>query len=570
MKLSDNAIVYSLRKSFEYLPNSFKRRSIILFIGILINSAFDLIGIAAVLPLIAAILKDGFIHHNKVLSFLFDNGGFKSDANFILFLSLNIFGVILIKNLFGLWIQKNQYKFSFDAYRIISNQVFQSAYNKGYTFFKNNNSNDLMNEISYIPQAFSNQILIKIFQFLNEFVVILLVLGSLVIYDPFIVSVLMLILLPFFYGFYKMSKDKMAFYSERISSLNVVISRPIFEVIFGYTDTKIGGVFSSFRHTYDKAVYEKSDVSIKHQLIQQIPNRLVEIIVLMAVLLMLLYGVFVLNDNEALLAMLSVFGLAAFRAVPSFNRLMLSFVNIKGQQFVFNTLEKYLPLKSLNEDKTEVKFEEMIKIEDLCFEFSDGINLFNKFNEEINKGEVIGFVGKSGSGKTTLMNILLGFLNPTAGNIIIDNVELNEESVASWQEKIGYVSQDVFLIDGSVAENVAYGYSEKEIDKNQLKKVLEKAQLNEVVASLVNGVSTNIGERGTKLSGGQRQRIGIARALYHGAEVLFFDEATSALDSETESEITEAIQSLNDGTLTMIIIAHRESTLKYCNRIIRL
>lgn len=126
------------------------------------------------------------------------------------------------------------------------------------------------------------------------------------------------------------------------------------------------------------------------------------------------------------------------------------------------------------------------------------------------------------------------------------------------------------MIDGSVAENVAYGYSEKEIDKNQLKKVLEKAQLNEVVASLVNGVSTNIGERGTKLSGGQRQRIGIARALYHGAEVLFFDEATSALDSETESEITEAIQSLNDGTLTMIIIAHRESTLKYCNRIIRL
>lgn len=570
MKLSDNAIIYSLRKSFEYLPNSFKRRSIFLFFGILINSAFDLLGIAAVLPLIAAILKDGFIHHNKILSFLFETGGFKSDTNFILILSMIIFGVILIKNLFGLWIQKTQYKFSFDAYRVVSNQVFQSAYNKGFTFFKSNNSNTILNEVTFIPQAFSNKILIILFQFFNELVIMIFIVWGLVIFDPYIVGILILILAPFFYGFYGLTKEKIAIYSERLAGLNGVISRPIFEVIFGYTDTKIGGVFSSFRKTYDKAIKEKSSISVNNQVIQQIPNRLVEIVVLLAILLMLLYGVFILKDNESLLTVLSVFGVAAFRAVPSFNRLILNFVNIKGHQYVFKTLDQYLPLIESTNVQENVVFKNSIRIKNIFFKFNDGVELFSSFSEEINKGEVVGIIGKSGSGKTTLMNILLGFLRPTEGSILIDNLVLNENNIASWQNKIGYVCQDVFLVDGSVAQNVAFGLAEDQINQDQLKKVLEKAQLTDVVDSLENGVKTNIGERGTKLSGGQRQRIGIARALYHGAEVLFFDEATSALDNDTEFEITEAIQSLNNGDLTMVIIAHRQSTLKYCDRLIRM
>ena len=571
MNTPDNVIKYSVLKSFSYLPSSFQRRSLFLFLGILLNSALDLFGIAVVLPLIAAILKDGFIQSNAILSSIYEIGGFNSEPYFILFLSGLIFGIIVFKNLFGLWIQKTQYRFAFDAYRVVSNQVFQGAYQKGFSFFKNNNSNDIMNEVSYIPQAFSNQILINLFQFFNETVIMTFVVGGLIIFDPLIISLLLLILTPLFYGFYRLSKNRMAFYNERLAVLNGVISRPIFEVIFGYADTKINDVFSSFKSTYDKGVSEKSSLSVKNQVIQQIPNRLVEIVVLAAVLVMLLYGVFVLKDNEVLLAMLSVFGLAAFRAVPSFNRLMLSFVNVRGQQYVFKTLDKYLPLeKESNQCEQQIEFKRCIQIKDLNFCFSDGVALFKNYNEKINKGEVVGIVGKSGSGKTTLMNIMLGFLKPTSGGITIDEVTLDEYNISSWQKKIGYVSQEVFLVDGTVAENVAFGSLKDKIDENQVAKVLNKAQLTEVIDSLEKGIHTNIGERGTKLSGGQRQRIGIARALYHGAEVLFFDEATSALDNQTEFEITEAIQSLNTGELTMVIIAHRESTLKYCDRLIRM
>ncbi len=152
----------------------------------------------------------------------------------------------------------------------------------------------------------------------------------------------------------------------------------------------------------------------------------------------------------------------------------------------------------------------------------------------------------------------------------MDNDILNEENMDSWHQKIGYVRQDVFLIDGSLKENVALGIPKEKIDLHKLSIVLEKAQLTEFVKNLEQGIDTNIGERGAKISGGQRQRIGIARALYYDAEVLFFDEATSALDSETEEEITEAIKSIHNENLTMIIIAHRESTLKYCDRVIEL
>ena len=363
----------------------------------------------------------------------------------------------------------------------------------------------------------------------------------------------------------------MDLYNERLAKLNGLITRPIFEVIFGYTDTKIGGVFSSFKSTYDKAVGEKSDLNVKKEVIQQVPNRLVEVVVLMAVMLMLLYGIFILKDNEALLAMLSVFGLSAFRAVPSFNRLMLSFVNIKGQQYIFKNLDKYLPLKKQScQIEQQLEFKNCLRLKDLNFCFTEGVSLFKNYNEEIKKGEVVSIVGKSGSGKTTLMNIMLGFLKPTSGKVMIDEVTLDEHNISLWQHKIGYVSQDVFLVDGTMAENIAFGSLANEINEIQISSVLDRTQLTEVVSSLEKGIHTNIGERGTKLSGGQRQRIGIARALYHGAEVLFFDEATSALDNETEFEITEALQSLNTGELTMVIIAHRESTLKYCDRLIKM
>lgn len=249
---------------------------------------------------------------------------------------------------------------------------------------------------------------------------------------------------------------------------------------------------------------------------------------------------------------------------------MYSAVSIKGQLYIFEIIDSFLPLKK-GVKQTGITFQKIITIKNLSYTFDDAITpVLKNFNLEINKGEIIGIKGPSGKGKSTMINILLGFLKHNSGEILIDNTILNESTINSWRQKVGYVSQDVFILDGSLKDNIAFGIPSNEVNLDKLNLAIERSQLTEFVNSLPSGVSTNIGERGTKISGGQKQRIGIARALYKEAQILFFDEATSSLDSQTEFEVNNSIKSLHDKDLTMVIIAHRETTLEYCDRVVDL
>lgn len=219
----------------------------------------------------------------------------------------------------------------------------------------------------------------------------------------------------------------------------------------------------------------------------------------------------------------------------------------------------------------KLPFSREIAVRDLRFRFADdGRELFHGLSLTIRKGERIGIRGASGAGKTTLFNLLLGLYEPTGGEIVIDGTPLTAANRRTWQNRIGYVSQSLFIADGSFAANVALGIPAGEVDRERVMQALRTAQLGELVAGLAKGIDTHVGECGCRLSGGQRQRIGIARALYRQADVLFFDEATSALDSRTEEEINRSIAGLaaRDAGLTLVVIAHRESSLEYCNRII--
>ena len=211
-----------------------------------------------------------------------------------------------------------------------------------------------------------------------------------------------------------------------------------------------------------------------------------------------------------------------------------------------------------------------MSIENLTYAYPDSGNVLDNFNCCIRKGEYVGFRGSSGVGKSTLFNLLIGLLKPSSGNICIDGIPLSVENRRSWLHHIGYVPQEVFIFNGTLAENIALGC--KEIDRDRIKKILNKVSLDKWAESLTNGLDTVLGEAGGKLSGGQKQRIGIARALYKEADVLFLDEATSALDNQTEKEVNETLSQLKefDQGLTILSIAHRESSLAYCDRIITL
>ena len=231
------------------------------------------------------------------------------------------------------------------------------------------------------------------------------------------------------------------------------------------------------------------------------------------------------------------------------------------------------PVSTEDNSAERLEFADKIVVSNLFFRFEDSqSNVLTDINFEIKKGEKIGINGRSGVGKTTLFNLLLGLYTPTAGAISIDGCPLSDENRRKWQNAIGYVSQSVFLTDSTLLANIALGCKEEDIDMERINSAIEAASLTEFIASLPNGVNTRIGECGALLSGGQRQRIGIARALYKRAEVLFFDEATSSLDNQTEQSINEAIVSLAEAnsSLTIVVIAHRDSSLGYCDRIITL
>jgi len=255
--------------------------------------------------------------------------------------------------------------------------------------------------------------------------------------------------------------------------------------------------------------------------------------------------------------------------MPSLNRIMTGLMYLETNQVSVQNLYKHADSEQVSyneEDQVAIDFNNELLIQNVSFQFpGTETKVLDNINIQITKGETVGIIGPSGSGKTTLLNIILRFYNEKSGQLLVDNTPLNDKNIISWRNKLGYVKQDIFLLDGSIAENIALG--DDDIDEARMESAIKQASLLEFVNEQENGWNTTIGEKGSKLSGGQRQRIGIARALYRDAEILVFDEATSALDNKTEQEVSESISNLSKTKKTIFIVAHRITTLKNCNRI---
>ena len=315
-------------------------------------------------------------------------------------------------------------------------------------------------------------------------------------------------------------------------------------------------------------------VGAKNATISTLPQIFTEIALIVG--LTLLVALSVGLESADIKVLVGFFAVAALRLLPSIRAVMSSWTSLRYNRFAIDIIrDAGIDSPATIEDNTteRMSFQDKIAVSNLNFRFEDSqSNTLSEISFEIKKGEKIGINGASGSGKTTLFNLLLGLYAPTSGTITIDNQVLSAENRRKWQNAIGYVSQSVFLTDSTILANITLGCKEEDIDMNRVASAIEAASLSKFIDSLPNGVNTRIGECGALLSGGQRQRIGIARALYKGAEVLFFDEATSSLDSTTEQSINEAIESLAqaDSSLTIVVIAHRDSSLSYCDRIITL
>ncbi|MDT0647434.1 ABC transporter ATP-binding protein [Zunongwangia sp. F260] len=561
----------TIRFVLDVLPKKYHLKLSLVAFLLLVNSLLEILGLGAIIPVFSVLLEDNVVEKYGWASWMYNNFGLTDERQLIVTLAIGLLVVIIIKNILSLWILKINSTFSLGLYKDFTLRLHKLYYKTGFSFFKTTNSNLVVRNLRTATNQFANLQVLGSLNLLNEIIVLIFIVVSIALYNLQILAILCLTVIPPFFFFYRWVSLRSVKLGEISNRITPIVGKNMFQSIFGYVDVVITGSEKVFRKRIKKNLDELVEVDIKTNIYNLAPTRIIETSLMLAIAVIVSFGIYYLPSKTELLKLLGLFAVAGYRIMPSINRMMIAINGLNRSRWVFEILS---PLEEEGFEEKKIKeidlaFEKQLKLENISFSYEGNDDpIFKDYSLTIKKGEVVGLIGPSGAGKTTLMNILLGFLKPITGSYFVDDTPLDEAHLKSFYKKVGYVQQQVYLIDGSIAENVAFGCKPKDIDQEKLKEVLDKASLWNMIESLPDGVNEMIGENGTKLSGGQRQRVGIARALYFDAEILFFDEATSSLDSQTEKEITEAINALSDGNLTLIIIAHRTSTLKHCDRII--
>lgn len=563
----------TLNKILSLLSRKQKVGTIYMFILLLINSLVEIFGIGAVIPLLNLLIEDNIIENYAWAKWLYVNLNLKDVKHLIVIVSLLVFIIFCIKNIATIWIRYIQSKFSFNIYKDLSLKVLNHGHSKGLLYYKSINSSNLVRDIKDAPSVFSSSIYLNFLTLYNELIITIAISIFLLIYNFKVCVTLFAFVLPIFLVFYIWVQKKNIELNTSKQKVEPEIYKNIYHSIFGYIDIVISSSYEFYSKRIKKNLNTLTEINIKTFVYNIIPSKIIESSIFLAVSVIIAFGVFFFDSMKQLVELLGIFIIAAYKIMPSINRISIASNSLTQNSWVFDSLSPLIYNSADNNlpKQIPIEFKNELKLESVSFKYpSQDSYIFKNFSLKIKKGEVIGLFGASGSGKTTLLNILMGFVIPTKGKYMIDNTTYDKTYFNSLCNIVGYVQQHVYLMDSSIAENIAFGYSKNQIDYKKIDKVLKQADLTEMVNKLPEGSNTQIGENGTKISGGQRQRIGIARALYFDSEILFFDESTSSLDNKSGKQIMDSIYRLNDGKMTIIIISHNLNSLADCDRIIKI
>ena len=513
--------------------------------SVFLSALLDFIGLAALLPVLYYLLEDG------------------EQQRAALWFCLLAVGVILLKSILQTVFSRYQQRFLLDLYKRMSFTLFTAYYRRGLLFIREQGVNRLGYEVNFICYAFSLNILGPILRIAGDGMLITLVLLTLLIYDWFTFLILVISFLPFVWLYIIAIRKHAREFGKQELDARRKQTRVVTETFGGFAELEVNNAFFAMQNIFQEGLEQITQNRMKMDILAKIPLFLSELSVIVGLTLLTILG------NGDVKIVLGIFAVAAFRLLPAVKGILSGWTLIQNSSSSLQVIEEGLKEELIIKSKeNNLKFQREITIRSLSYKYEDSETVFRNFHCSIRKGEYIGFQGYSGAGKSTLFNLLLGFLKPQEGGIWIDDIPLSPQVQEAWLKKTGYVQQDVFIFQGTLAENIALGC--KDIDRDKINHILKQVCLYDWVQILPYGMDTSLGEYGGKISGGQRQRIGIARALYKEAEVIFLDEATSALDNDTEKDINTMLASLRDKYpgLTILSIAHRESSLSYCDRII--
>ena len=549
----------SIKKVYILLNKKQKIKFFLLLCGIFVASLLELVGVSLVLPLISVVMEPSVLQTNKYLKFTYDFFNINSVQSFLIVMSFVLIIAYVLKNIYVLLLNYIQYKWVFNEYKDMTLRIFSTYLKQPYAYHLSVNTATITRTITNDTLYFF-MFIINFFMATTEFLIIIMLVSFLFFVNKYITLALILLIFLCFFSLLKKLKRKTAQMSQANQQYYGQMLKWLNQATGAIKDLKIRCMEDLFIKQYHENAVKYVSAQKYLNFLQVAPKAIIETFIIVTVLLMII--IFLLQGNSAsiIFTQVAVFAMAAFRMMPSMNRIQIA-VNIMffhkvSVDLIYKYLKELVFIETVYEDEhKELDLKYGISVNNISYKYPETDKfVFKNISFKINRGDSVAFIGQTGSGKTTLIDVILGLLVPSQGTISIGNADICKNK-SSWAKKAGYVPQFIYLTDDSIKNNIVF-YDDKDIDNERLNVAIEQAQLKDFISSLPKGLDTVIGERGIRLSGGQRQRIGIARALYNKPEVLILDEATSSLDNETEKAVIQAIEHLY-GKITMIIVAHR-------------
>ena len=534
----------------------------------------EVVSVLLLIPFMSVVGNISLIKENLFFKNLFNFFNFENEFQFIVFFSIFIILFFAFSSWISVFSLKKITYLGVSLGMDLSKNLYEYYMRQDWLFHTRNNTSSILNKISIESNRITSSIILPLILTISKVFLIVFMYITLVILNPKFTIFGTIIFFICYYIVFKYAEKKLEKHGKNLSLQQENRFKSINEGLGGIKHILLSNSQVKYLNLFNNASdnYSKSYTNI--QVLTSSPRYLLELVAIVAIMLIIIFTIVIDKKNSLeLLPILSVFGLAGYKMLPAFQNVYFLLASVKGNFAAFNNIEEDLlnsllmNSRSKVQNDNKIEFKKEIVFDDIHFDYNNERNAtISGISLKILKNKKIGIVGPSGAGKSTLVDIFLGLLSPTSGDLFIDSNKLNKKNLKSWQANVSYVPQDIFLINNSIKNNIVFGNSDENIDEEKLNLSILQAELNLFIKDLPNGIETIVGERGVQLSGGQKQRIAIARALYQDRPVLVLDEATSSLDTVTEKEIMKNVnKSFREKTI--LIIAHRLSTIRDCDYI---